>query len=172
MPANIIDVRLPAALLFIIVNLGGCAEAPLDRSAARVPITNYAVPAGSTMDQYFQGDCAQAGNLGIGLVASHTYLYKFQERLATTKDRELKRLYVLYHLYNDLDHDIFDLEQDRVLIGMAEWRKMTPTEREAAPLGIAQRVVDLRSFDPGDPEGEIERFEQRLQKLGAKITRR
>ena len=119
------------------------------------------------LDDYFQRYCGYTGNLGIGFVASHTYDYKYRQRLARTEDPELKRLYVLYHLYEDVDNDISELEQGKIRIGKNEWRDMSQEERDVARAKIVVCIDDLTRFDPGDPEGDIGKFKGRLQEAVA-----
>jgi len=55
------------------------------------------------LDSYFEEYCDYTGNMGIGFVADHTWDYQFRHRLKTTTDPELKRLFVLQHLYADVE---------------------------------------------------------------------
>ena len=55
------------------------------------------------LQKYFERYCDYTGGMGIGFVASHTYDYKFRQHLKSTNDPELKRLFVLWHLYRELD---------------------------------------------------------------------
>jgi len=157
---------LALAVALVAGEMVGCAEGPAEQSIAvhaSAPVLYFGVPPGSSLDDYFQAYCGEAGNLGIGIVAWHTYLYKFQERLAKNKDRELERLYVLYHLYREVDEAIRDLENDVIRVGIADRRPISMDERKAMANDLAGRIVDLNRFDPGDPEKEILRDKERLQ---------
>ena len=104
------------------------------------------------LDGYFQRYCDYTGGLGIGFVASHTYDFKFRQRLKATQDREIKRLFVLQHLYSELDLAISDFEKGIVVTGKNSSRKLTPEERVSTRTSIAERMDDLSRFDPGDPQ--------------------
>src|SRR5687768_15965464 len=85
----------------------------------------------SKLDTYFERYCDYTGGLGIRHVASHTYDYKFRQHLKETKDPELKRLFVLQHLYRELDFAMRDYERGEIRVGKVEYRKMTQTELDA-----------------------------------------
>jgi len=149
-----------AIALILLFALSGCAPMTPKREAPT---------ADRTLDEYFQRYCGYTGNMGIGFVASQTYDYKYRQRLARTQDDELKRLYVLYHLYSDVDNALSELEDGTIRIGKNEWREMSQQERDTARARIVECVDDLSRFDPGDPEGDIREFRERLQKLGAAL---
>ena len=107
------------------------------------------------LDTYFTQYCNDTGGLGIGFVASHTYDYKFRQRLKSTTDPELKRLFVLQHLYRDVDSKIRDYERGQIRVGKVDYRKMTPEETETARKELLVMLDDLAAFDPDDPEREI-----------------
>jgi hypothetical protein len=107
------------------------------------------------LDKYFQRYCDYTGGLGIGLVASHTYAYKFRQYLKNTKDNELKRLFVLNHLYGEIDIAIHDYEHGVVRVGKADERQMTSDEKVATRKELLYKLDDLELFDPRDPEREI-----------------
>jgi hypothetical protein len=168
-----ICLRIGTALLVALVagQMVGCAESPPEQSpAAHAASTDFyfGVPPGSSLDDYFQAECRTPGNLGIGFLASHTYLYTFQQRLGTTKDRELERLYVLYHLYGDVEEVIQDLENGKIRVTTHERRPISAEEAKETAKDLEGRIIDLSRFDPGDPEKEISRDRERLQRI--KIT--
>jgi hypothetical protein len=142
-------------LLLMVLAFGGCAAQP------RRHVTSAA---DSKLDAYFQRYCGYTGNMGIGFIARDTYDYQFRQRLASTQDPELKRLFVLFHLYDDVDQAISALEESTVRVGKDQWRDMSPAEREAARQAIVNALDDLNRFDPGDPQHEIAEFRERLQK--------
>jgi hypothetical protein len=121
----------------------------------KVPLAENAPPQKSKLDKYFEQYCDYTGGLGIGFVASHTYDYKFRQHLKETKDTELKRLFVLQHLYRDVDFDMRVYERGEIRVGKAEYRKMTKAETEAAKTRLLEMLDDLEKFDPKDPEHEI-----------------
>jgi len=82
------------ACLFVAVALALCGCATKHKS----PTVNH----DPKLDSYFQRYCDYTGGMGIGFVASHTYDFEFRQRLKTTQDTELRRLFVLQHLYREL----------------------------------------------------------------------
>lgn len=109
----------------------------------------------SKLDKYFERYCDYTGGLGIGFNASHTYDYKFRQLLKETKDAELKRLFVLQHLYRELDRAMGDYQRGEIRVGKVEYRKMTPAEMEQARKRLVEKLDDLAEFDPDDPAHEI-----------------
>ena len=117
----------------------------------------------SKLDKYFERYCDYTGGLGIGHDASHTYDYTFRQRLKGTKDAELKRLFVLQHLYRELDHAMGDYQRGEIRVGKAEYRKMTPAEMEKARKALIEMLDDLAEFDPEDPLQEIAESRYKLK---------
>ncbi len=78
------------------------------------------------------------------------------------KMSSLKRLFVLQHLYSDMDIAIRNYADGRIRIGKYEYRQMTPVEKTAAKLEILKMLNDLETFDPNDPEREIARQRSKL----------
>jgi hypothetical protein len=117
----------------------------------------------SKLDKYFEGYCDYTGGMGIGFVASHTYDYKFRQYLKKTKDPELKRLFVLQHLYRDLEFAMHDYQRGEIRVGKAEYRKMTPAEIEQAKKNLMTMLDDLAKFDPDDPQREIAENRSKLK---------
>ena len=117
----------------------------------------------SKLDTYFRRYCDYTGGLGIRFVASHTYDYKFRQHLKETKDPELKRLFVLQHLYGELDLAMRDYERGEIRVGKVEYRKMTPVEMKTAKKELVEMLDDLQSFDPKDPEREIAEHRAKLR---------
>ena len=109
----------------------------------------------SKLQEYFERYCDDDDSLGIGFVAWQTYDNKFRQYLKNTNDEELKRLYVLRHLYQDVDFALSDFDEDRIQIGKNMYRKMTDDEKRNAKEQILGMLDDLEEFDPGDPEREI-----------------
>jgi hypothetical protein len=120
-------------------------------------------PKKSKLDTYFEQYCDYTGGLGIGFVPSHTYDYKFRQHLRKTKDPELKRLFVLHHLYRDVEIAMDLYERGEIRVGKAEYRKMTPVEMESAKKDLVEMLDDLEKFDPGDPEREIAENRSKLK---------
>jgi hypothetical protein len=129
----------------------------------KVTLAQNAAPQTSKLDTYFEQYCNYTGGLGIGFVASHTYDYKFRQHLKETKDTELKRLFVLQHLYRDVALDMRDYERGEIRVGKVEYRKMTKAETEAAKTRLLEMLDDLERFDPKDPEDEIARNRSKLK---------
>lgn len=120
-------------------------------------------PKKSKLDTYFERYCNYTGGLGIGFVASHTYNFKFRQHLKKTKDPELKRLFVLQHLYDDVDLAMRDYERGEIRVGKVEYRKMTQAEMEAAKKQLVAMLDDLAEFDPDDSEHEIAENRSKLK---------
>jgi len=114
------------------------------------------------LQKYFERYCSYTGSLGIGFVASHTYDYKFRQHLKLTNDKELKRLFVLWHLYRDVDFAMRDYKKGQIRIGKAEYREMTADEKTSATNRLRDMLDDLEAFDPNDPEREIEQQRAKL----------
>jgi hypothetical protein len=117
------------------------------------------------LDSYFERYCDYTGGLGIGFVASHTYDFEFRQHLKKTEDAELKRLFVLQHLYQELDRAILDFERGIVMTGKSSSRQMTAEERASKRSSITERLDDLSRLDPGDPQREIAEFRDRLSQV-------
>jgi hypothetical protein len=100
--------------------------------------------------------------MGVGFFAEDTYSYKFRQRLATAEDTELKRLFVLQHLYSETRREVSDFQKGVIMTGKAIYRKMTVEERKKAQARIAELIRDLDHLDPGDPEGDIAGLRRRL----------
>lgn len=145
--------RFPCSIILLALALSGCAS-------------HQATVHDAKLDGYFERYCDYTGSLGIGFVASHTYDFEFRQRLKTTRDTELRRLFVLQHLYRELDLDISDYERGIVRTGKTSSRQMTAEERAATRSNITERLDELSLFDPGDPQREIAEFRERLSKAG------
>jgi hypothetical protein len=117
----------------------------------------------SRLQSYFERYCDYTGGMGIGFVASHTYDYQFRQHLKKTNDRELKRLFVLQHLYRDLDFAARDYQEGKIRIGKADYREMTDVEKLDAKKEINRILDDLAAFDPEDPEREIAKTREKLK---------
>ncbi|MFT5524599.1 MAG: hypothetical protein ACI9HK_002554 [Pirellulaceae bacterium] len=81
----------------------------------------------SRLQRYFERYCDYTGGMGIGFVASHTYDFNFRQHLKKTDDEELKRLFVLQHLYRDVDSSLRDYEEGRIRIGKTEYGVLCTT---------------------------------------------
>ncbi len=149
--------RLPCFFILLALALCGCASQQL-HPASTVRDTK--------LDSYFDRYCDYTGGMGIGFVASHTYDFEFRQRLKTTQDAELRRLFVLQHLYRETDLAISDFERGIVMTGKSSSRQMTAEERTSTRLSITGSLGDLSLFDPGDPQREIAEFRERLSKAG------
>ena len=101
--------------------------------------------------------------MGIGVVASHTYDYRFRQHLKSTNDPELKRLFVLWHLYRELDSAMRYYQEGRISFGKGQYRKMTADEKAVAKKELLEILDDLETFDPRDPEGEISLSRTKLE---------
>lgn len=117
----------------------------------------------SKFQEYFERYCDDDDSMGIGLDAWHTYDNKFRQHLKKTNDEELKRLFVLRHLYQYVDFALRDFEDGRIRIGKNMYRKMTDDEKENAKEQILEMLDDLEEFDPGDPEREIKYSREKLK---------
>ena len=142
--------RLPCSTILLVLAFSGC-------------VSHQATVRDAKLDGYFERYCDYTGSLGIGFVASHTYDFEFRQRLKTTQDAELRRLFVFQHLYRELDLDISDFERGIVRTGKTSSRQMTAEERAATRSDISERLGDLSRFDPGDPQREIAEFRERMK---------
>jgi hypothetical protein len=107
------------------------------------------------LEDYVNRYCSYTGNMGIGIDASDTYEYAFRQRLAKSKDPELLRLFVLWHLYDEVQNAIEQLDLRTVRIGQNLWRPMTPMEYETERLRILGELENLSQFDASNPQGFI-----------------
>lgn len=129
-------------LLACVVSLiCGCSKQP---QKEQPPSTRPALPAG--LDSYFQQYCDYTGSLGIGFVAWHTYDYRFRQHLKKTDDPELKRLYVLYEMHQELDWAIQDFEQGIIKTGKTESRPLTPDEWETTRQRLVGQITHLETY--------------------------
>ena len=122
----------------------------------------------SKLQEYFERYCDDDESLGIGFVAWHTYDHKFRQHLKNTNDEELKRLFVLRHLYQHVDFALSDFEENKIQIGKNMSRKMTDDEKKERREEILGMLDDIEEFDPGDPEREIKDNRAKL-KLDAPV---
>ena len=110
------------------------------KSGAGVP------PESAMLQSHFERYCDYRGGLPIG-----SYDIKFRQQLKLTDDNELKRLFVLKHLYRDLDAAMRDFRVGEVRVGKVGYRVMTDAERVAARRKISKLLDDLKALDPTDP---------------------
>ena len=134
------------------------------------------------LDSYFESYCDYTGGLGIGFVPSHTYDYRFRQRLKTSKDPELKRLFVLQHLHEDVEFALDDFQQGIVKTGKSSSRVLTLSEWQSTQRSIQTQINDLAAYsaftnfatairdpmDPADPSLDtswIEELRERLRSV-------
>ena len=110
------------------------------------------------LNKYFNRFCDYTGGLDNMSVD-----YAFRQQLKKTKDEELKRLFVLKHLYREVRFDMDDYVKEHIRIGKTEIRSMTDKEKSQAKEKILQKLDDLEMFDPGDPKGEIAEHRNKLK---------
>ena len=146
------------ARLLLVLAVVGCVSATASERPA-------AEERDSKLESYFQRYCEYRGNMGIGFVSWHTYDFKYRQRLKATQDAELKRLFVLAHLYSELGAEISDFEDGVVIADKGRRRKMTRAERSSTRSSISKRLDDLSLFDPDDPQEEIAGFRKRLSRV-------
>ena len=115
-------------------------------TADRPPKSVRAVTLPPRLDSYFQDYCDYTGNLGIGFDASHTYDYRFRQRLKTTQDHELKRLFVLQHLYQDVEFSLDDFERGIVRTGQSSSRPLTVSEWQSMQRNIQTQIDHLAAY--------------------------
>ena len=84
--------------------------------------------------------------MGIGFVAWHTFDYRFRQRLKTTGDTELKRLFVLQNLFHDVENDLRDFERGEIRTGQVSYRKLTPSEWQKERQSIDTQINDLANY--------------------------
>jgi hypothetical protein len=147
--------RLSRCTYLLALSLCGCAS-----KQAHV-VSNHR---DRTMNSYFEWYCDYVVGPGIGLPAS-LYDYEFCQRLKTTRDTELRRLFVCQRLYRELDLVVSDFEQGIVTTGKESGRPMTPDERASMRVFVTERLADLSRFDPEDPHGKIAALRLRLSQL-------
>jgi len=115
------------------------------------------------LNRYFWRFCDYTGGMGPGFVPSHTYEIEFRQKLKATKEPELKRLFVLWHLYREVDFQMRDYLAGEVPIGKSLTRKMTPQEKIAARNSLVEKVNFLAKIDPKDPTGWVARYRKQLK---------
>src|SRR5208283_843825 len=125
--------RISFALLLLLTSCGGQSPTSSQSAAALPP----------RLQSHFEDDCDYTGNLGIGFVPTHTYDYRFRQRLKTTQDVELKRLFVIQQLYRDIGFALDDFERGRIRIGQASYRPLTLSEWQSTRQSIQTQIDDL-----------------------------
>jgi hypothetical protein len=145
---------LCVAIVFLIAGVAG-GQQPSESDAA--------------LDRHFDRYCDYTGGLGIGFVPSHTYDYQFRQRLKKSEDRELKRLFVLQHLYRDVELAVSDFEEGVIHIGKGERRAMTAEERVSVGKQILEKLDDLTLLDPKGRD--IAKFKRRVSGAGGNSER-
>lgn len=98
------------------------------------------------LDSYFESYCDYTGGLGIGFDPSHTYDYRFRQRLKTTEDPELKRLFVLQNLHRDVEFALDDFEKGIVQTGKTSSRPLTLSEWQSTRRNIQTQIDDLATY--------------------------
>ena len=112
----------------------------------------------SRLNKYFNRFCDYTGGLDDMSVD-----YAFRQQLKKTKDEELKRLFVLKHLYREVRFEMDDYEKERIRIGKTAYRSMNEKEKSQAKEKVVEKLNDLEMFDPGDPKGEIAKHRNSLK---------
>src|SRR5258707_13893174 len=97
--------RAPVLLLALVLAASGCSKQPERVASSSV----VALP--PRLDSYFEQYCDYTGALGIGFAPSHTYDYRFRQHLKETRDSELKRLFVLQHLHQEVEFALDDFQK-------------------------------------------------------------
>ena len=93
---------------------------------------------------------------------THT-ISNLDSSLKKTTDPDLKRLFVLQHLYGEMDIAVSDYKEGVVVAGKGMKRNMTPEEKEATRKKLIEKIKDLELFDPKDPEREIAQHREALK---------
>lgn len=165
--------RAPILLIALLLAASGCSKQP--KQAA--PPSTIALP--PRLDSYFEQYCDYTGSLGIGFVAWHTYDYRFRQHLKETHDPELKRLFVLQHLNQDVEWALGDFEKGIVRTGKTSSRPLTISEWQDTQKKIQAQIADLTTyyaftnfattnrapFDPQDPKLDSMWIEELREKL-------
>jgi hypothetical protein len=90
--------------------------------------------------------CDSTGGRGIGFEPSHTYDYRFRQRLKTRQAPELRRLFVLHHLHLDFEFQLKDFEKGAVRPGKSSYRPLALAEGESTPDSMGNQIDDLASY--------------------------
>jgi len=139
---NVIAVAAIAGLV-----VGGCSKQQSNVAQSEKP--RPAPSQGTLPDRLqsrFEDYCDETGSLGIGLVAWHTYDYRFRQHLKRTQDPELKRLYVLENLHRETELALDDLQEGIIRTGKTSSRPLSAQEWEATRQRILQQVNDLAQY--------------------------
>lgn len=131
--------KLPVKCVAFALLLSGCSGHSPDKKDAAVSLP-------PRLDSYFEEYCDYTGNMGIGFVAGHTWDYRFRHRLKSTTDPELKRLFVLQHLYSDVEFALQDFGAGKVRTGQASYRPLTLDEWRRTQQDIQQKIDDLAAY--------------------------
>lgn len=113
------------------------------------------------LQKYFEGYCDYTGGMER-FIPGNNYDYEFRQHLKTTDDQELKRLFVLQHLYRDVDSAMRDYERGVVRVGKNQYDPMTAAKKLAVKRRLTATLDDLKSFNPTDPLGRIDAFRKKL----------
>ena len=131
--------RFRVLCLALVVAITGCSK-----ESARVSPAAPTLP--SRLDLYFERYCDNTAGLGIGFDPSHTYDSRFRQHLKKTPDPELKRLFVLQHLYRDVEFDLNDFKAGIIRTGKVTSRPMTLPEWRSTRQSIQTQIDDLTAF--------------------------
>ncbi len=132
--------RTLGTILTITLLLAGCSK-------PSPPSPSAAVTLPPRLDSYFEGYCDYTGGLGIGFDASHTYDYRFRQHLKTTHDPELKRLFVLQNLHQEVEFALDDFEKGIVRTGKSSSRPLTLSEWQETQKSIRAQIDDLATYN-------------------------
>lgn len=132
--------RASNLLIASILAVTGCSK----QSEHTVQPTTVSLP--PRLESYFERYCDYTGSLGIGFVAWDTYDYRFRQHLRETRDPELKRLFVLQHLSQDVECALADFEKGIVRTGKASSRPPTLSEWQDTRKQIQAQIADLASY--------------------------
>jgi hypothetical protein len=124
----------------------GCSKQPPTAVTRLSPASSAATNLPPRLDYYFELYCDYTGQLGIGFVPSHTFDYRFRHQLKTTQDPELKRLYVLRHLHEELSGELARFEKGIKWTGLTSSRPLNSEEWQATMERIRQRLDDLAAY--------------------------
>lgn len=126
-------------LLGVTLLLVSCKSKPAPDSPSTV-----ALP--PKLDSYFEDYCDYTGSLGLWFDPSHSYDFRFRQELKKTRDPELKRLFVLQHLHEDVEFALNDFEKGIIATGKSSSRPLTPAEWQSSLRSIQAQIDDLTTF--------------------------
>lgn len=110
----------------------------------------------------FMDLCDYTGGMGIDFYAPHTLEYEYRQQLKTTDDAKLKRLFVLWHLFQNLDSTIEMFERGIKYEGKGKERVTSMLEHEETRKELLLKLTEIDKIDLNRHLFDIEHYRTRI----------